>query len=332
MKSNIVQFGDFFHQNNFSKLILSWFKKNQRQLYWRDNRSLYLTYLTEIMLQQTTVKTVQNKLDQYLEKFPDFNSYKNKNLDDLLSSWSGLGYYNRAENLYKSIKIINMKFDGQLPKDKNKLLALPGIGRYTANAILSIGFNKKAYPIDVNIRRLLTRLIDFTPSDEHLEKILEISFKNKRNFRNFSESMMDYSSSICKKSAPLCNQCIFNTFCKSSNKKFSQKILNKIKNQKLEFYIVKKNNLLCFIKDPSFKFYKKFSHLPSNLDKRFISLLKYDQKEKLMSFKYSITNNLFEVTVYNLKNPKINYQNIKWVIPNKLKKMPLPTLFKKILY
>jgi A/G-specific adenine glycosylase len=121
MKGNIVQFGDFFHKNNFSDLILSWFKKNQRNLYWRKNRSFYLTYLTEIMLQQTTVKTVENKLKEYLEIFPDFNSYKTKNLDDLLTSWSGLGYYNRAENLYKSIKIINENFDGKLPNDKEKL-------------------------------------------------------------------------------------------------------------------------------------------------------------------------------------------------------------------
>ena len=283
------------------------------------------------MLQQTTVNTVKNKLEQYLEKFPDFNSYKNKNLNDLLRCWSGLGYYNRAENLFKSIKIINNEFKGQLPDDKKKLLALPGIGQYTANAILSIGFNKKAYPIDVNIRRLLTRIIDFTPTDEQLEKVLDMSFKNKKNFRSFSEAMMDYSASICKKSVPLCNECIFKKFCKSSNKKFIKKSFNKVKNQKLEFYIIKKNNLLCFIKDPHFQFYKKFSHLPSNLDKKFTSLLKYDQKEKFMSFNYLITNHKFEVTVYNFKNPKTNYKNINWVNSDKLKNTALPTLFKKIL-
>ena len=284
------------------------------------------------MLQQTTVKTVENKLKEYLEIFPDFNSYKTKNLDDLLTSWSGLGYYNRAENLYKSIKIINENFDGKLPNDKEKLLALPGIGQYTANAIISIGFNRKAYPIDVNIRRLLTRILDSNLTDEQLEVILDNSFKNKKNFRNFSESMMDYSSSICKKSVPLCHDCIFNKFCKSSDKKFHIKNISKIKSQKLDFYIIKKNNLLCFINNPSFKFYKKFIHLPSNLDKKFISFLKYDKKKKFKNFRYSITNYRFEINVFVLTNPKVNYKNIKWISNDNLGKVALPTLFKKILY
>ena len=284
------------------------------------------------MLQQTSVKTVENKLKVYLDKFPNFSSYRSKKLNDLLSCWSGLGYYNRAENLFKSIKIINEKYKGKIPSNKFELLALPGIGQYTANAILSIGFNKKAYPIDVNIRRLLTRILDCTLTDEELERVLDISFKNKRNFRNFSESMMDYSSSICKKSSPLCNACIFNKFCKSAYKKFDKKILKKIKHQNLEFYIIKKNNLLCFIKNPSFQFYKKFNHLPSNLDKKFISFIKFAEKQKVMSFKYSITNHRFKINVYNLKNLKINYQNIYWVKKTELKKIALPTLFKKILY
>ena len=232
------------------------------------------------MLQQTSVKTVENKLKVYLDKFPNLSSYRSKKLNDLLSSWSGLGYYNRAENLFKSIKIINEKYKGKIPSNKFELLALPGIGQYTANAILSIGFNKKAYPIDVNIRRLLTRILDCTLTDEELERVLDISFKNKRNFRNFSESMMDYSSSICKKSSPLCNECIFNKFCKSAYKKFDKKIIKKIIHQNLEFYIIQKNNLLCFIKNPSFQFYKKFNHLPSNLDKKFISFIKFSEKQK----------------------------------------------------
>ena len=284
------------------------------------------------MLQQTSVKTVENKLKDYLGKFPDFRSYESKKLDDLLISWSGLGYYNRAENLFKSIGIINEKYKGKLPRNKSKLLALPGIGQYTANAIIAIGFNEKAYPVDVNIRRLITRMLDLSLTDEELERVLEISFKNKKNFRNFSESMMDYSSSICKKSSPLCPECIFNKFCKSAHKDFNKKILKATKHQNLEFYIIKKNNLLCFIKNPSFQFYKKFIHLPSNLDKKFISLIKFDEKEKVMNFKYSITNHKFEINVYNLKKLKINYENIFWVKKTELKKIALPTLFKKILH
>ena len=284
------------------------------------------------MLQQTTVKTVENKIKKYLKEYPNFKSYKDSNLEDLLSSWSGLGYYNRAVNLFKSVNIINQTYKGKLPNDKYKLLELPGVGNYTANAVLALGFNEKAYPIDVNIRRLITRIIDFKLTDEELETILDISFKNNKNFRNFSESMMDYSSSICKKSAPLCPKCIFKNFCRSANKKFDKNVTKKIKNQRLEFYIIKKNNLLCFIKDPNFQFYKKFLHLPSSLDKKFISHTKYDEKEKVRSFNYSITNHKFKINVFILKNSYIKYKNIQWIKNNKLEKIALPTLFKKILY
>ena len=290
-----------------------------------------MTYLSEVMLQQTTVKTVENKLKDFLKIFPDFNSYKNKNLDDLLSCWSGLGYYNRAENLFKSIKIINSNFNGKLPNNKSLLLDLPGIGQYTANAIISIGFNQKAYPIDVNVRRLITRILDINVTDDQLEEILDTSFKYNKNYRSFSESMMDFSSSICKKSNPLCSICIFNTFCKSANRNFEKKIHKKLKYQKLEFYIIKKNNSLCFIKNPNFKFYKKFTHLPSNLDKNFLSHLKYDLKEKKMSFNYTITDHKFKIDVFTLSNPKTTYQNIDWIENKKLKKIALPTLFKKII-
>ena len=172
------------------------------------------------MLQQTTVKTVENKLKSFLKDFPDFNSYKNKNLSDVLNSWSGLGYYKRAENLYNSAEIINKKYNGKLPSEISQLLTLPGIGNYTANSVLAIAFNKKAFPIDVNIRRLLTRLTGRAFNDKELAKILELILKNKKRYRNFTESMMDFSSSICKKNSPLCESCTFKLFCGSAFQEF----------------------------------------------------------------------------------------------------------------
>ena len=141
MKSNVIELGEFFHKNKFIPLILHWFKKNQRNLYWRRNRDLYLTYLSEIMLQQTTVKTVENKILEIINIFPSFNSFKNKKLEQLLRVWSGLGYYNRAVNLFKAVTIINNKFNGVLPDNRDSLISLPGVGTYTSSAILAIGHN-----------------------------------------------------------------------------------------------------------------------------------------------------------------------------------------------
>jgi len=164
------------------------------------------------MLQQTTVNTVQNKLKSYLKIFPNFKSYKNIKMNILLNSWSGLGYYNRVENLFKTIKIINSKYNSELPNNKTDLLNLPGVGEYTSSAIMAIGFNKKAFPIDVNVRRLLSRLVNNSLKDREIEDIFDTALHKRMNYRNFAESMMDYSSLVCKKKIPLCGNCIFNNF------------------------------------------------------------------------------------------------------------------------
>ena len=290
-----------------------------------------MTYLSEIMLQQTTVMTVENKLKSYLKEFPNFRSYKNKDLSDVLNSWSGLGYYKRAENLFRSVEIINEKYDGKLPSDESQLLNLPGIGSYTANAVLAIAYNKKAFPVDVNIRRLLLRLTGQSFDDNELKKILEIVLKNKKSYRNFTESMMDFSSSICKKNLPLCESCTFNSFCGSAFQDFKVQKKSKLNIKKINFFILKNGSSICFLKNPNFQFYKSFLHLPSSLDTEFFSKISYKKKTKIKKFKYSITNYQYEVQVYSADIKKINDKNIIWIEENKLAKIALPTLFKKIL-
>ena len=330
MKSNIIKFINFLHKNDFIILILQWFNRNQRNLYWRKNRNIYHTYLSEIMLQQTTVPTVENKIQIFLKKFPNFQSFKRKKLEDVMSVWSGLGYYNRAINLFKSIEIINLKYGGTLPKTKIELIGLPGIGKYTANAILAIGFNKKAFPIDVNIKRLISRIIGSNINENDLELLLENLFINKKSYRKFSESMMDYSSSICLKSKPKCSECIFRNFCKSANKTFVS-IQSKKNFKDINFYIFKKVNKILFINNPTFNFYKSFLHLPSNLDKEIISKVKKINIQKIKSFNYSITNNLFKVNVFQVRQ-SINIEGSSWISLNSIKSLPMPTLFKKVLF
>jgi len=301
-------------------------------LYWRDNREIYLTYLTEVMLQQTTVSTVQNKLPTILREFPDFQSFKSKKIDDFLKCWSGLGYYNRAINFYKSVSIINKNFKGILPKDKNELLNLPGIGEYTANAIIAIGYNKRAYPIDVNIKRLISRLINKSVTNLQLSDILkEITFK-KRNFRDFAESMMDYSSSICKKSFPQCKDCIFQCYCKSAYQSFNPLLKKNVVSKNINFYLIETKNKVCFIKKPKFQFYKNFIHLPSSLDIELISKYKKNKKELKVSFEYSITKYKFKINVYKIFSKVIiDDLDIVWLKKGEIDQIPIPTLFKKIL-
>jgi len=284
------------------------------------------------MLQQTTVSTVQNKLPSILKEFPDFKSFKSKKIDDFLKCWSGLGYYNRAINFYKSASIINKNFNGILPKDKNELLNLPGIGEYTANAIIAIGYNKRAFPVDVNIRRLISRLIKENLSDQQVSEILDrITFK-KRNFRKFAESMMDYSSSICKKNSPQCKECIFQSYCKSAFTDFKPKKKNEFLSKNINFYLIKAKNKICFIKNPKFQFYKNFKHLPSSLDIDLLNKYKKDQKILKFSFQYSITNYRFKINVFEILSKEFNdIPETEWIKKSEISKIPIPTLFKKIL-
>ena len=312
-------------------MILHWFKKNQRNLYWRENRSLYLTYLSEIMLQQTTVKTVENKISEIINIFPSFNSFKTKKLEHLLKVWSGLGYYNRAENLFKAVTIINNIYHGELPDNRDSLISLPGVGKYTSSAILAIGHNKKSFPVDVNVKRLIQRLSGLKLKDDEVENILNSACKKKISYRSLAESMMDFSSIICKKNNPNCSKCIFSSFCKSAFKSFENNKNIKRNNKQIDFYLINSPLHICFIKKPKFQYYKNFIHLPSNLDEEFIANLKLKNKEKIKSFKFVITNNLFKINVYKFNLEKFNINNSVWIEKSKTKQLALPTLFKRIL-
>ena len=151
------------------------------------------------MLQQTTVKTVENKISEIINIFPSFNSFKTKKLEHLFKVWSGLGYYNRAENLFKAVTIINNIYHGELPDNRDSLISLPGVGKYTSSAILAIGHNKKSFPVDVNVKRLIQRLSGLILKDDEVEYILNSACKKKLSYRSLAESMMDFSSIICKK-------------------------------------------------------------------------------------------------------------------------------------
>ena len=195
------------------------------------------------MLQQTTVKTVENKISEIINIFPNFNSFNNKKLEHLLKVWSGLGYYNRAVNLFKAVAIINKSHNGELPDNRDGLISLPGVGKYTSSAILAIGHNKKSFPVDVNVKRLIERITGLELQDDEVENILNSACKKKISYRSLAESMMDFSSIICKKNNPECSKCIFSSFCKSAFKSFENNKTTKRNSKEIEFYFEELNNI-----------------------------------------------------------------------------------------
>jgi len=144
---------------NFRNELIVWFNKNARELPWRQTRSPYRVWLSEIMLQQTQVETALPYFERWMARFPDVQAVADAEEGAVLKAWEGLGYYSRARNLHRAAGEMVKRHGGQVPGDPQSLLSLPGIGRYTAGAIASIAFNRPAPIVDGNIARVLPEFL-----------------------------------------------------------------------------------------------------------------------------------------------------------------------------
>lgn len=216
-------------QNKIHHSLLQWYKINGRHdLPWRITDDPYKIYLSEIMLQQTQVKTVLERFYfPFLKKFPTLLDVAQSDLDDVLKMWEGLGYYTRAKNLHTAAR----QCQGVLPKNSSELLELPGIGRSTAHAISAFAY-KEALPIlDANVKRILHRYFAIEARDEkQLWKAAYEMFDAKHPFE-YNQAMMDIGSMVCLAKRPLCDICPFEKGCegKATPQKFPEPKIKKIK-------------------------------------------------------------------------------------------------------
>jgi A/G-specific adenine glycosylase len=310
--------------------ILHWYDNNKRSLPWRKKFSQvkreYYTLVSEFMLQQTQVATVIPYFDNFIKDIPNMSSLAKINENKLLKYWEGLGYYSRVKNLKKTAQILEKNFKGRLPITIEELKLLPGIGEYTANAIMAIGFNKPFIPLDGNIERVIKRLLNLRliseVSKEKLiskKKILGTSVRAS----DYAQALMELGALICRPKNPLCNQCPLIKNCKSfKNNDFE--IVKDRKKKIDKFYkikVYKKGNQFLLIKNTKFNFLKNFKIFPMH------EISKKDNLEKNLNFKISNMN----------MNITIQFNKIKGIIPNsswidssKLDSYTLPTFTKKI--
>ncbi len=199
-------------KTKIQRQLLNWYRLNARDLPWRDTRDPYAIWVSEIMLQQTRVETVIPYYQRWLVEFPTLESLAEAEEDRVLKIWEGLGYYNRARNLQKAARIVVEKHLGTLPTEKKKLLDLPGIGRYTAGAILSIAYNQPTPILDGNLRRVFTRLFDIDkpiqiPNTEKiLWEIAELLLPDS-NPGDFNQALMELGALVCTPKSPQCDIC-----------------------------------------------------------------------------------------------------------------------------
>lgn len=194
--------------------LLAWYDRNRRRLPWRAEAGRradpYHVFLSEIMLQQTTVKAVGPYFMRFLARWPRVRDLAEAPLEEVLSAWAGLGYYARARNLHACAKAVVARHGGRFPDDEEALLDLPGIGPYTAAAIAAIAFDRKASPVDGNIERVVSRLYrvtDALPAAKPRIKALAAALTPQARPGDFAQAMMDLGATICTPRTPACALC-----------------------------------------------------------------------------------------------------------------------------
>ena len=205
---------------DLSRSLLQWYQSAGRDLPWRKTRDPYKIWISEIMLQQTQVKTVLPYFDRWLTLFPTLQILATAPLQSVLKAWEGLGYYARARNIHKAAIMIIDAFSGQFPDTLETVMSLPGIGRTTAGGILSSAFNLPLPILDGNVKRVLSRLINLTvPPDRNLATLWQISeaLVPFHQARDFNQAFMDLGATVCIPKVPNCVVCPWNRFCKSYN-------------------------------------------------------------------------------------------------------------------
>ena len=313
-----------------TKKILKWYDFNKRPLPWRKNvyfqKRQYYTLVSEFMLQQTQVVTVIPFFKRFIKHVPNLKALAKVQNKKLIKLWEGLGYYSRVRNLKKTAQIVIKRFNGKLPNNFDDLILLPGIGNYTASAILAIAFNKPYIPLDGNIERVLKRYLYLKKDKE----ILKDNLIQKRSIfgissrsSDYAQALMELGALICKPTNPLCDQCPISNKCKSLQKRDFE-LTKSIKKNIDKYFLLKvfkKDQRYLLIKNTKFNFLKNLTIFPME------ELFNPKNFSENLNFKLSNMN--MNIKIQYLKSSR-KFQAPYWVDEKKLDNYMLPSFTKKI--
>ncbi|MBC2189720.1 A/G-specific adenine glycosylase [Listeria booriae] len=223
----------------FRKSLIDWYEANKRILPWRENTEAYRIWVSEIMLQQTKVDTVMPYFDRFMEWFPTMKDFADAPEERILKAWEGLGYYSRVRNLQAAMKTVVYEMNGIVPNDLEGILALKGVGPYTAGAVLSIAYEKAEPAVDGNVMRVISRVLEI---DEDIMKQ-----KTRKTFEKalytlidpdkpgeFNQGLMEIGALVCTPKKPMCLICPLQSFCEAHQKGEEEKYPVKIKKTKVK--------------------------------------------------------------------------------------------------
>ena len=310
--------------------ILNWYDIHKRTLPWRKkislNKKQYYTLVSEFMLQQTKVATVIPYFNRFIKYIPNLKVLAQYDDQKLIKLWEGLGYYSRVKNLKKTAQIIIKDFNKSLPDNLLDLKSLPGIGDYTASAIMAIAFNKPIIPLDGNIERVLKRYLYLKNENQiHKDNLIKQKkiFGTSLRSSDYAQALMELGALICKPINPYCERCPISGKCKSFKKK--DFVLTKFKKDNKEKYyllkVYKKDKKYLLVKNKNFNFLKNLDIFPMQ------EIIKPKNFDHNLNFKMSNMNMNIKIQTNKAnKTLPLSY----WFDPKKLTKYTLPTFTKKI--
>ena len=299
------------------KALLAWYEQHRRDLPWRKTTHPYAIWLSEIMLQQTRVAVVIHKYHQFLEQFPTVQSLAAAKLDDVLTVWSGLGYYRRARALHQAAQIVAQHHGGKFPADQAGWRALPGIGRYTSAAIASIAFSEPVAVVDGNVERVLERLLGERYEGEDLwsraNELLAVHAPS-----DWNQAMMELGATVCTPQNPQCLICPVNSWCKTRGVTPPQP-KPKRKRAELWYTLYRQKTSVWLVQRPADQsLMAGMWELP----------MASTQGEAMYRLRHSITDTDYVVSVVRGKGRK---PSGKWATNDEAHRLPLTGLTRKIL-
>jgi len=218
------------------RALLAWYDRHRRKLPWRalpgEGSDPYAVWLSEIMLQQTTVTAVKPYYEKFLGRWPTVHDLARAAVEDVMTAWAGLGYYARARNLHACAKTVSKDYGGVFPDTEEGLLELPGVGPYTAAAIAAIAFGKRAVVVDGNVERVMARVFAVTeplPGVKPKLKDLADSLTPKKRAGDYAQAVMDLGATVCTPKSPACVICPWNKECEGRKRGIAETLPRKAK-------------------------------------------------------------------------------------------------------
>jgi A/G-specific adenine glycosylase len=305
-------------RNKFRRELLGWYQANRRDLPWRANRDPYRIWISEIMLQQTRVAAVLEHYATFLRKFPDIAALAQARESEVLAAWSGLGYYRRARALHRAAKQVTRAHGSQLPQAATALMELPGIGRYTGNAIASIAFSEPVPVVDGNVDRVLTRFVGRTLTQAELWTVAG-ELLDRKQPGDFNQALMEFGATLCAPKSPKCGECPMHALCATRGKMNAKRASSGNKVIEIDYVLARRAKSVYLVRrSASESLMPDMWELPQN-----------GRSGKLLArLNHSITNNRYVVNVYEETG---GLKAGRWVPISRLPQLALTGLTRKIL-